>query len=66
MSPYVPERSMSEKLAQLKTLSALGGRCRCEGCQNNDDGRECTCTGCPACDREKQDSDRRRSVGGDE
>ena len=52
MAP-VPERSVSEKLAELKALSGLGAACRCEGCRDNENGG-CTCTGCDACDREME------------
>ncbi len=52
MAP-VPERSVSEKLAELKALSGLGVHCSCEGCADNENGG-CTCTGCDACDREME------------
>jgi len=52
MAP-VPERSVSEKLAELKALSGLGVHCSCVGCADNENGG-CTCTGCDACEREQE------------
>ena len=59
MAP-VPERSVSEKLAELKALSGLGVHCSCEGCADNENGG-CTCTGCDACDMEQENGNENRN-----